>query len=402
MLMAEAFRFRPLRMLWFGQVGSAVGDELFKIAFIWLAVRVLGSDTGYLSALQLSIGLAFGLFFGKWGDRFRPDRTLIVVDLARAFLALVPVFFFALGWRADHALVGVTLCMAALGTYFEPAMQSSLPILAREPRLLRAGNGLMATTYRIARVIGPMIVSMLSGWVPIHHFFTLDALTFLGSAFSIHSLRREYKMAESEPHLERKKIGILQAWSQVRRHPDVTRAIVVKTLGSGPWGVVYGIGLALLAREVDSEGLGAFAWIMASYGVGNISSALVFGNLHRSNPEPWVYIGFGFIGLSFLMIAFSHSLIAICFFAGLSAVGGPMNDTPFLELIQDRFSHRSLPAVVRLRMVGDALCTLFFTLASPLMFSVFGVRGAIGILGAFCAILSFMAVPVWGRNEANR
>ncbi len=401
MLMLDGFRNRSLRRLWFGQVGSAVGDELFKIAFIWLAVQVMGSDTGYIASLQLAVGLGVGLFFGKLGDRLRPDHTLIAVDLMRAFLVLIPVGFFLSGLNSYPILVGVTVLMATLGTYFEPALLSSLPILARDPRLLRAGNGLMATTYRIARVFGPLIVSVLSGFIPIHHFFTLDALTFLFSAASIHSLRAEYRRAYQEPASANARMGVFAALREVRKHPDVYRALLVKTLGSGPWGVVYGIGLALLAREIEPYGLGAFGWIMASYGVGNISSALIFGNVHRRHPEPWVYIGFGFIGVSFVLISLSPTLPLICFFAALCAVGGPMNDTPFLELMQERFSHRTMTPIVRLRMIADSLCTLVFTLASPLLFKTFGVRGAIGVLGAFSALLALAAIPTWNSQRGG-
>ncbi|MBU6154036.1 MAG: MFS transporter [Bdellovibrionales bacterium] len=395
MLIAEGFKNRPLRMLWFGQVGSAVGDELFKIAFIWLAVQVLGADTGYLAALQLAVSLAFGFFFGHLADRLRPDSTLIGVDLLRAALVLIPVCFYVSGHSSYVVLASVTIAMAALSTYFEPALLSSLPVLARSPRLLRAGNGLMATTYRLARVFGPFLVSVLSGLIPIHHFFTLDAISFVFSALLIRSLKKEYDEGCVGHVHEPKKMDVIRTLREVRKHPNVYRALVMKTLGSGPWGVVYGVGLALLARELEQEGLRAFGWIMASYGVGNVTSALIFGNFHRRNPEPWVYIGFGFIGVSFVLIAFSPTLPWICLFSALCAVGGPMNDTPFLEMMQERFPHRSVTPVIRLRMVFDSLCTLMFTLVSPFLFKTLGVRGTIGALGVFSSLLALMAIPTW-------
>jgi len=395
MLMMEGFRNRPLRKLWLGQVGSAIGDELFKIAFIWLAVGVLGADTGYLASMQLAAGLAFGFFFGHLADRFRPDATLIAVDLLRAILVLIPVGFFLCGINSYPILAAVTIAMAALGTYFEPALLSSISVLVIQPRLLRAGNGLMSTTYRLARVAGPVLVSMLSGVIPVFHFFTLDAVSFIFSALLIRSLHRNYDEGCVRGREIPKKMGVIRTFREVRKHPDIFRALLVKTLGSGPWGVVYGVGLALLARGLEQEGLKAFGWIMASYGVGNISSALVFGNIHRRHSEPWVYIGFGFIGVSFFMISLSSTLPWICFFSALCAVGGPMNDTPFLEMIQDRFPHRSITPVVRLRMILDSLCTLVFTLVSPILFKTFGVRGVIGAFGVFSALLSLMAIPTW-------
>jgi hypothetical protein len=78
-----------------------------------------------------------------------------------------------------------------------------------------------------------------------------------------------------------------------------------------------------------------------------------------------------------------------------------MNDTPFLELIQDRFSNRMHMPMFRLRMIGDVLCTLMFTLLSPLLFRVLGIRGTIGVLGAMSALLALTAIPAWRQREAR-
>jgi len=47
MLIFNAFKDLRIRRLWIGQVGSSVGDELYRMAFIWLAVELLGADTGH-------------------------------------------------------------------------------------------------------------------------------------------------------------------------------------------------------------------------------------------------------------------------------------------------------------------------------------------------------------------
>jgi DHA3 family macrolide efflux protein-like MFS transporter len=48
---------RPLaigrvRLLWGALTLSAMGDQLYAVALVWVAVGVLGPAAGYLSALQ--------------------------------------------------------------------------------------------------------------------------------------------------------------------------------------------------------------------------------------------------------------------------------------------------------------------------------------------------------------
>ena len=80
---------------------------------------------------------------------------MIAVDLVRAFLSLIPAVLYLFGKPSYPVLLTSTVLMGALGTYFDPAMQSSIPMLIRDAKLLRGANGLMSTTYRLARVVGP-------------------------------------------------------------------------------------------------------------------------------------------------------------------------------------------------------------------------------------------------------
>ena len=48
---------------------SAVGDQLYAVALTWIAVGVLGSNAGYLGALQAFMALLAVLFIGVWADR---------------------------------------------------------------------------------------------------------------------------------------------------------------------------------------------------------------------------------------------------------------------------------------------------------------------------------------------
>ena len=69
MLLLKALRNRDILLLWVGQILSATGDEVYRVAFIWLAVSMIGPDTGFLVGSQVLALLLVTLFSGAWADQ---------------------------------------------------------------------------------------------------------------------------------------------------------------------------------------------------------------------------------------------------------------------------------------------------------------------------------------------
>ena len=89
--MIRALRKPQILRLWFGQAFSSIGDEIYRVGLIWLAVGVMGANTGYLAAAQTASLMLLSFVGGKWADQWNPRRTMIFVDLLRAVIVLIPV-----------------------------------------------------------------------------------------------------------------------------------------------------------------------------------------------------------------------------------------------------------------------------------------------------------------------
>jgi DHA3 family macrolide efflux protein-like MFS transporter len=384
MQMIQALRNRAVLSLWFGQLTSHIGDEIYKVAFIWLAIDVAGTNTGLFAAMQYFSVLAFGVLGGKWSDRWNPFQTMMVTDLLRAILALTPVFFHYLQWPAFGALVITSILISGLGAFFEPALQSSLPLICKDRKLLKGANGLLSTTFRLARVMGPAIIGVLASLILTIHYFTLNALSFVVSAICIWSVKKKYHAdvvslnASSESMLG----DFQQSYRILRENAVLYRIIILKTIVSGAWGLAYGLGIALMMREFSGNNVQTFGLVMGAYGAGNILAALVLGNMERKNSEMLVHCGLIWLGAGFVGIGLSHSLPLILFFSAFSAVGGPMNDLPSVDLIQGAFAIKDLPRIFRLKLTLDHLAYLVFLSLSPLLFHFLSVRSIIMICGA--------------------
>ena len=186
MLILQPLRDGAVMALWGGLATAAIGDQLYAVALSWIAVAVFGSAAGYLAALQAVVVLVTAFVCGTWADRRDHRRVMIAADVTRAAVLLLVVVAWALAGRPPAwGLVLAVLVLAAGQAFFSPALQAILPELVRTPALLPATNALLDTTERIARLLGPGLVALLAGLLPMMHFLSLDAATFVVSAASV-------------------------------------------------------------------------------------------------------------------------------------------------------------------------------------------------------------------------
>ena len=382
--MLKALRNRSIAKLWYGQALSSIGDEIYRVGLTWLAVGLIGANTGYLAAGQSAALMALSFVGGKWADRWDPLATMVRTDLLRSGIVLIPVAFSFFMPVPLWLLVIVALLLSALSAFFDPALQCSLPRFSEKLETLRAATGLMSTTVRLARMVGPAIVGFLAGLIPPIHFFTLDALSFAVSAYSVRSLKIE---APPDP-IPRKIIkhisfteAITAGFLSVRERSGMTYMMLSKALTSGTWTLAYNLGFALLVQQIAPNDTRSFGLLIAAYGMGNFAGALYFGNCQRRRAGLLMYFGYVWIGFGFALIALAPTLpwmMAAAVFTGFS---GPMNELSFVDTVQDRFPIGDITRIFRLRMATETSVTLVLMLLSPFLFKLLSVRFVIGLCG---------------------
>jgi DHA3 family macrolide efflux protein-like MFS transporter len=387
--MIKALRHPQIQRLWIGQAFSSVGDEIYRVGLIWFAVSFLGSDTGYLAAGQTASLMLLSFIGGKWADHWHPLKTMVSVDLLRALIVLIPVvtsFFIPLPMAM---LWAVALVLAALSAFFDPATQATIPLLAKDPSLRQATNGLMGTTIRMARMVGPAIVGLLSAFIPMIHFFTIDALTFCVSALSVYSLKRHLPATISDA--PKKSIGVWQAITSgfhlIREKPGMSFIFFSKAVTTGPWNLALMIGFPLLVHQMTNGDAKSFGLVMASYGLGNFAGSVYFGNQLRKRLHHMLFTGYIWLGIGFVLIGVAPSLFWVIMAAALAGLSGPMNDLAFIDLMQRDFEVKDLTKVFRLRLAVEAAGTLVFTLLSPFMIKTTSVRTVIVMCGAIWVLV---------------
>jgi MFS transporter, DHA3 family, macrolide efflux protein len=394
MRLLSPFSISGFAVLWSGLSLSIIGDQLFAVVFTWIAVRVFGGNAGYLSALQAAILLGATVFVGRWTDPHEQRHCMIVADISRAAVLIFVVSMWSINgdvqaWLLILALIGLGVGEAM----FRPALQSVVPRIVKDAKLLPAANGLLDATGRAARLIGPAMIGPLALFLPVRHFLTVDALSFLLSAFAILSLG--HLRAPGREAIDRESVvaSVARGFQATRHHPVLNYTLGTYGLLNAAWNTVYYLALPMLIMKQDirgpgNSGLGALGLVIAVYGGSNLISTLIFGNRDLSiRPQRQIFGGSLVIGSGLLMLVpiglLPHEwlLPGYLFVAAVTAVGGPMKDIPFAVLRQTRLAPRDIPAAMRAYLIVHSAGMLIGWLLMPTAIALVGPIGVIILCG---------------------
>jgi DHA3 family macrolide efflux protein-like MFS transporter len=417
MRLAAPLILRPLgvpslALLWGGLATSAIGDQLFTVVLSWIAVGVFGTAAGYLNSLQAATTLLVALTVGRWADRREERRVMIAADLARAAMLLVAVAF----WLARGEPVGWTLfaCVIVLAggqALFRPALQATLPSLLDDRQMLPAANGLLDTTDRIARLLGPGLIGLVSAVLPLVHFVTLDAATFLASAVALRIIVHLRPALPSATRARRETVleSVLRGFRVVLRHRLLGFILLTCGIVNGTWFAAYFVGLPLMiARDgvtgPGGTGLAAFGLVISAYGSTNVATTLIVGNRgiaqrpHRLIFGGNVFVGAGIIGIGAAPLLFQPAFLLLAFglSAAFSAIGGPMQDITTATLRQTALPQPDLAAAVRAFMVMNNLGLLLALLIAPTLFDTIGVPAAVMACGGAIVLVAAVGFARFG------
>ncbi|QLY25886.1 MFS transporter [Bdellovibrio sp. KM01] len=405
--MIKALKQPQLQRLWLGQAFSSIGDEIYRVGLTWFAVNLMGSNTGYLAAGQTASLMLLSFIGGKWADRWNPQQTMYRVDLVRMVIVLIPVMVSFFTAVPLSLLIVMALILSALSAFFDPATQATIPLLAKDLETLQSTNGLMGTTIRGARMVGPAVVGLLAAVVPMIHFFTIDALTFFISALSVRSLKKYLPEHVPSP---KARTGFAEAvmsgFRLIQGQSGMLYVFISRALTAGAWNLSIIVGFALLVHQVSGGDARMFGLVMASYGVGNLTGALYFGNRSRAGHRLLflMYGGYVLWGLGIAAVGFAPTVAWIAVASIFTGFMGPLNDLAFIDLMQRKFAVSDLTKVFRLRMALESLGTLIFTLASPWLIQMTSIRAVMvgcGLLWIICGGVGLLLKPLPASSSTS-
>jgi MFS family permease len=183
---------QPFRYLWLAQTTSVIGDRLVIVALALFINDLTGSatDIGLVLGAQTLPFVAFLLVGGVWADRLPRAQLMIATDVARASLhTLLAILIFTDAVEVWHVVI-IEALFGTAEAFFRPAYTGLLPrtVPAHE---LQSAQALTNVSNTVAELAGPALATALvlgigAGWA-----FTLDAATFVASAYFMLRVRAD-------------------------------------------------------------------------------------------------------------------------------------------------------------------------------------------------------------------
>jgi MFS family permease len=189
----STWRNSDFARLWAGESISLLGSQVTLLALPLTAVLTLdagAAQVGVLNAFKFAPFFFVTLLAGALVDRWRRRPILLLSNLGRAVLiGLVPLAAIA-DVLAIEQLYAVAFLVGILTVFFDVAFWSYVPTIVDRRRLSDANGKLMASSSA-ADVGGPGLGGVLVGVLTAPIALLADALSFLVSAATLASIRRQ-------------------------------------------------------------------------------------------------------------------------------------------------------------------------------------------------------------------
>jgi MFS family permease len=282
--------------LWSAETVSQFGTQFTQLALPLVAIDVLHVSAFEVAALTTVEFLPFllvSLPAGVWVDRLRRRPILVVGDLSRALLlASVPVAYW-LGELTMAQLYVVGFLVGIATVFFDVAYQSYLPSLVERQQLID-GNAKLEISRAAAQLGGPGLAGIVIDFLRAPAALAFDAVSFVGSALFIFSIRKSESSATPTAATRRMREELREGLRYVLTHPFLKNIAACTALFNFFGNMGFAVLLVFARRELHLSPLA----IGLAFTLSNVGPLLAAFNANRISAR--FGVGRTIIGASIL------------------------------------------------------------------------------------------------------
>lgn len=169
-------------MVVIGQIISLFGNVILRFALSLYILDVTGSAMifGSIMAVSMLPTILLSPFGGMLADRVNRRNIMVALDFTTA--AIVFIFGFILnGNSAVPAIAAVLILLSLIQAFYQPSVQSSVPLLQTENHLIQA-NSVVNQVIAFANLLGPVLGGVLYGMFGVGPIIVISGISFILSA----------------------------------------------------------------------------------------------------------------------------------------------------------------------------------------------------------------------------
>ncbi len=389
---------RRLELAWMIGIGADMALTVVLLVVAYGRGGVVAA--GLLGAVRMVPAVASAMLAGTIVERFRGERILAAIGLARAASAAGCAILIAVNGPLP-ALFALAAIAAAAGAPVRPIQATLMPAVARSPHELVAANTAWSTGEGIGGMLGPFIAGLFVAAGAPALGAAAAGIAFLGTAWVVAGLRFEQAADATGGSMHAGGgLRLVEGLRALGRRP-VPRWTMV-----GVFAQVMTRGLlAPLTVVAAIELLG-----MGDAGVGLLNGALGLGGLFGAIFAMSLARSDRLVRTQAAALAYWGAPIAVIGLLPFPAVGlaamvviGVANavfDVAVFTIFQRGTNNEERAPVFSVFEGVAGLGAVTGSLLAPVLLAAFGSRGALGVTGA---ILPIVALVIYGRaGRADR
>ena len=408
------FRVRQYRVLVSALTLSLFGEGVWLVAIVWQVIAVGGSpiDLSFV-ATGASAGLiAAVLFGGVIADRVPQRRILIAVESTKTVIVALAAVLALTGTLALWHLVVLSIVLGAASGFFYPAYSALLPSVLPADDLL-AANGVEgvlrpAVLYAGGPAVASAVIAAASPGLAFAVVAASQVLAVTGLVFLQPTPLRRGVPDAGDPTGAVVPSGVRGLFADL--------ATGFRYMGRTPWllGTLLFASILILVimgpievllpfavRDQTGGGPGAFALVLAAYGVGGVVGSVVVASLRLPRRYLTVMVLlWGAGSLPLVVIGYTSQLwvmAAAVFVVGVTAAAATVI---WGTLLQRRVPPEMLGRVSSLDFfVSLAFMPVSMAIAGPVGEAI-GIAPAFVVAGAVPVVIAVVAI-IWARMPSD-
>lgn len=393
--MLAPLRHHTYRQLFFAQIVALIGTGLLTVALGLLAYDFAGSHAGTVLSVALTIKICMYVcaapVMTALVRQLPPVVVLAGADALRIIVALTLPWVDA-QWELYLAIAVLQLASAT----FTPSFQALIPKVITDEEEYTAALSLSRLAYDLEAVASPMIAAAALAVMSYHGLFMGTALGFAGSLMLVISVASKLPAAEgkSDEPLRKRSVQGIRYMVNV---PELRSILWLNFAIAAPMAMVL-VNTVVIMRDEFSRGDATVAWVLAAFGAGSMTIAMLLPRLRRRYSDvvvmragAWASIG-GMV-LMYVVLALQWEWLVWLVWPLLGAALAGMQ-TPVSQVLRNHTPESNLSQVFAAQFSLSHACYL---IAYPLAGWVGAMVGlpwvvlVLIIMGLFGTMLSINA-----------
>ena len=379
---------------------SNFGNGFMPIALSFGILALPGgsaSDVSLVLGVQLAPTIAFMVFGGVAGDRFKRNQIVGGSDIIGCLFVFLSAASFIFGFTTIALLCFTGFFFGVLNAFWWPAFSGMLPEILPKEQLQKgnAVNGLLSNFGYVAGslVAGILVATFGAGWA-----ILIDGISFLIAGILVWTINLNPITAEGNDKPPAMWRELREGWQEFISRKWVVVVVIVFSFINLAYEATLGV-LGPIATKEHNGGPKEWSWVIAAITLGMIVGGVLALKIHMSRPLLVGILPEIFVGFWIFIIGVPNQLVATLLLAFATGISIEIFYVAWSTSMQQHIPSESYSRVISYDALGSyALAPIGLVVIGPIIEAI-GVAQTSRLL----AIMTVIAVitPLAFREVRN-